>query len=29
MASIGADLQEVLDLAPVYSRVASPAMRAG
>jgi hypothetical protein len=28
MASIGADLQEVLDLAPEYSRVASPAMRA-
>jgi hypothetical protein len=28
MASIGADLQEVLNLAPAYSRVSSPAMRA-
>jgi hypothetical protein len=28
VASIGADLHEVLDLAPEYSRVASPAMRA-
>src|SRR5258708_6409844 len=28
MASIGAELQTVLDLAPDYTRVASPTMRA-